>query len=40
MAQVSEGFEQFLFRIARRTVARLLADEDILIPPRLRELEG
>lgn len=40
MAEVTEGFEQFLVRFVRKAVIRLLADEDIQVPPDVRELEA
>src|SRR5262252_634986 len=39
MANVTEGFEEFLVRFVRRAVIRLLADDDVPVPPHLHELE-
>jgi hypothetical protein len=38
MARVTESFEKFMVRFVRQTVRRLIADEDIHVPPDLREL--
>jgi hypothetical protein len=38
MATVTESFDRFMIRFVRRTVLRLLADEDIHVPPEVREL--